>query len=68
MEEQFMKSFKKQVGGNHYKTLSIQPSKYIYYNQFNWYQGNVIKYVSRYNRKMYLRAYKANGRTVYEVI
>jgi hypothetical protein len=51
MEEQSMKSFKKQIGGNHYKTLSIQPSKYIYYNQFNWYQGNVIKYVSRYNRK-----------------
>jgi hypothetical protein len=39
-----------QVGGDHYK-LPIQPTDYIYENNLNWYQGNVIKYISRYNRK-----------------
>ena len=40
-----------QVGGNHYKDLKIQVSDYIYENNLNWYQGNAIKYISRYNRK-----------------
>jgi hypothetical protein len=41
----------KQVGGDHYKDLPIQVSDYIYSNNFNWYQGNIIKYISRYNLK-----------------
>ena len=41
----------KQVGGSHYKDLAIQVSDYIYSNNFNWYQGNIIKYISRYNLK-----------------
>ena len=41
----------KQVGGNHYKDLPIQVSDYIYSNNLNWYQGNIIKYISRYNLK-----------------
>jgi len=40
-----------QVGGSHYKDLKIQPSDYIYENNLNWYQGNAIKYLSRYNSK-----------------
>lgn len=40
-----------QVGGTHYKDLKIQPSDYIYENNLNWYQGNAIKYLSRYDRK-----------------
>ena len=40
-----------QVGGDHYKDLPIQVSEYIYSNSFNWYQGNIIKYISRYNLK-----------------
>lgn len=40
-----------QVGGSHYKDQKIQVSDYIYENSLNWYQGNAIKYISRYNRK-----------------
>ena len=40
-----------QIGGNHYKDLKIQVSDYIYENNLNWYQGNAIKYLSRYNSK-----------------
>jgi hypothetical protein len=40
-----------QVGGSHYKDLKIQVSDYIYENNLNWYQGNAIKYLSRYNSK-----------------
>lgn len=40
-----------QIGGDHYKDLKIQVSDYIHENNLNWYQGNAIKYVSRYNRK-----------------
>lgn len=40
-----------QVGGSHYKDLKIQVSDYIYENNLNWYQGNIIKYISRYNLK-----------------
>lgn len=36
-----------QVGGSHYKSLAIQPSEYISKNNFGWFRGNAIKYVSR---------------------
>ena len=51
--ESFFKQSAKdtQVGGSHYKDLKIQPSDYIYENNLNWYQGNAIKYISRYNIK-----------------
>ena len=41
----------KQVGGNHYKTLKIQPGVYIRENNLGWYEGNVVKYVSRHKDK-----------------
>lgn len=41
----------KQVGGNHYKDMPIQPSEYITKNGLGWYEGNAIKYVSRYKQK-----------------
>lgn len=40
-----------QVGGNHYKDLSIQPGDYIRENNLGWYEGNVIKYITRHNKK-----------------
>jgi hypothetical protein len=46
-----LKAIDTQVGGNHYRDLKIQVSDYIYENNLNWYQGNAIKYISRYNRK-----------------
>ena len=41
----------KQIGGSHYKDMPIQVSDYVYSNNFNWYQGNIVKYISRYNKK-----------------
>lgn len=34
-----------------YKTLTIQPSDYIRSNNLGWYEGNIIKYVSRWQNK-----------------
>lgn len=41
----------KQEGGNHYKLMKIQPIEYIHANDFNFLQGNAIKYISRYHLK-----------------
>ena len=37
-----------QVGGNHYKELPIQPVQYIFENGIGYFEGNVIKYVTRW--------------------
>lgn len=39
-----------QIGGEHYK-LKIQPYTFIMENNLNFFQGNVIKYVVRYQKK-----------------
>lgn len=41
----------KQVAGNHYKDLKIQPVEYIHANNIGYFEGNVIKYVSRWRAK-----------------
>ena len=38
-----MSAHKKQVGGDHYKRMAIQPSHYIVKNKLGWYEGNIIK-------------------------
>jgi hypothetical protein len=40
-----------QVSGNHYKDLAIQPVEYIHANNIGYFEGNVIKYVSRWRNK-----------------
>lgn len=40
-----------QVGGNHYKDLKIQPIEYIHANGLDYFEGNVIKYITRHRRK-----------------
>jgi len=42
-----MNAVDKQVGGNHYKDLPIQPIEYIHANAMGYMEGNVVKYVSR---------------------
>lgn len=44
-------SLTKQVAGTHYKDLHIQPVEYIYANAIGYFEGNVIKYVSRWRAK-----------------
>ena len=40
-----------QVAGSHYKTLNIQPVEYIHANGIGYFEGNVIKYVTRWKDK-----------------
>lgn len=40
-----------QVGGDHYKNMPIQPVEYIHANGIDYFEGNVIKYVSRWRVK-----------------
>ena len=51
MEEQFMKSYKKQVGGSHYKKYKIQPVEFIIKNNIGFVEGNIIKYILRFKEK-----------------
>lgn len=41
----------KQIGGDHYKTLAIQPSEFIYRNKLGWHEGNAVKYITRHRIK-----------------
>tara|TARA_R110002153_G_scaffold223455_1_gene375987 strand:+ start:11819 stop:12115 length:297 start_codon:yes stop_codon:yes gene_type:complete len=41
----------KQVGGSHYKSCGIQPVEYIYANDLNYFEGNIIKYITRHRTK-----------------
>lgn len=41
----------KQVGGNHYKKFKIQPIEFIQANNLTYEQGNIIKYICRYDFK-----------------
>jgi len=40
-----------QVGGNHYREGGIQPVQYIEANSLQFLEGNVVKRVTRHNRK-----------------
>ena len=40
-----------QVGGNHYKSMEIQPVDFIHANGIPYLEGNVIKYVCRHLNK-----------------
>jgi hypothetical protein len=40
-----------QVAGDHYKSLTIQPVEYIRQNNIGYFEGNVIKYVTRWKDK-----------------
>ena len=46
-----MSALEVQEGGNHYKDLKIQPVEYIQANDLDFFQGNVVKYVTRHKAK-----------------
>lgn len=46
-----MSALDKQVAGDHYKKQAIQPVEYIHANGIGFFEGNVIKYVSRWREK-----------------
>lgn len=51
MRRKIMKRSKDQVGGTHYQTLDIEPVELFVKFNLNWFQGEVIKYCSRFQRK-----------------
>ena len=42
---------KTQVAGSHYKQQPIQPWDYIAANELGYFEGNIVKYVSRWRAK-----------------
>lgn len=50
-EDEAFNALDKQVAGNHYKDLPIQPVEYIHANAMGYLEGNVVKYVSRWRKK-----------------
>ena len=40
-----------QVGGDHYKSMAIQPIEYILANNLPFTEGSIVKYVSRWREK-----------------
>jgi hypothetical protein len=45
------KSTEVQIGGDHYKTMAIQPLTYIQANELDFEEGNIVKYISRWRKK-----------------
>ena len=41
----------KQIGGSHYRLKSIQSWDYIAANDIGYFEGNIIKYISRWKNK-----------------
>ncbi len=41
------KSLTKQIAGNHYKDLAIEPIQYILANNLSYCCGNALKYITR---------------------
>lgn len=50
-DEQVATASDRQVSGNHYSKLKIQPMKYSLENELNYGQANAIKYITRYKDK-----------------
>jgi hypothetical protein len=44
-------ALQKQEGGSHYKEVAIQPVEYIHANNLGFFEGSVIKYVTRWKKK-----------------
>ena len=40
-----------QVGGNHYKSMPIQPVEFIQKNDLGFIEGNIVKYICRWRSK-----------------
>lgn len=40
-----------QIGGDHYREKTIQPWDFIAANQLGYFEGNIVKYVSRWKCK-----------------
>lgn len=41
----------RQVGGQHYREGGIQPIEYIHSNGLGYCEGNIVKYITRHDKK-----------------
>lgn len=46
-----MKPSETQVAGSHYKDFAIQPVEFIVKNNLGFIEGNIVKYICRYEKK-----------------
>ena len=46
-----MKATKTQIGGTHYHKSSYQPIEFISHRNLNFFQGNIVKYITRHRCK-----------------
>ena len=44
-------ALERQEGGEHYKSMPIQPIEYIMANDLSYCEGNVVKYITRHRAK-----------------
>jgi hypothetical protein len=51
METPHTNAMSTQIGGSHYKDLKIQPVEFIHANGIGFFEGNVIKYITRWKAK-----------------
>lgn len=40
-----------QIGGDWYKSMKIEVVEFVFANNLDYFQGNIIKYVCRYKKK-----------------
>ncbi len=51
MELKITSQFEIQYGGDHYAKRGIQPVQYIHANGLDFFQGNIVKYATRFRDK-----------------
>lgn len=51
VEGKSMEANANQIGGKHYREKTIQPWDYIAANDLGFFEGNVVKYVTRWKEK-----------------
>ena len=49
--KQEREALNQQIGGEHYKDCGIQPVEYINANKLDYFEGNVVKYITRHRTK-----------------
>ena len=50
-DKEWEEPLQKQVGGDHYASMKIQPVEFITANELGFLEGNVVKYICRHHAK-----------------
>ena len=60
--------YDKQVGGDHYQNMKIQPAEFINKNEMKFAEGNAIKYICRHINKGGLQDLQKAKHYIYMII